>query len=84
MNDERNLEVRNWYMETFPTDELGNEIWEHITFNEIFSILHRRDTIYRLLAGDSVIRERVFAKLADVMNVSYDDIYNKWIGIDRN
>ena len=73
-----NMKIKKWYMENYPQDELGKEI-SNITFYELFEILDRRKDVYPYLADDSVVRERVFAKLAEIAEVSYDYIYDQWL-----
>lgn len=74
------MSVRTWYMATYPTDELGQEIDKNVTFYGIFDILDRHKDVYDVLPGDSVIRQRVFRGLAEVMDCDYDYIYDQWIG----
>ena len=58
------------------TDSVGSPYF-------IFSITNALDTykdIYEVVGvGDSVIRERIFVKLAEIMEVDYDYIYNQWL-----
>jgi hypothetical protein len=38
------------------------------------------EDVYRYIGvTDSVIRERLFEKLADTLNVKYDYVYNLWL-----
>lgn len=76
-----NTKVRDWYMKEFPDDELGQEIKRGITFYDVFEKMDRYKDIYDdiLEVRDSVIRERVFGKLADIMGVDYEEVYQQWI-----
>ena len=70
--------IKEWYMKEYPTDELGAEINNEITFEDLFVALDK--DVYEVLGvGDSVIRERCFEKLAEIMNVDYDYIFEKWL-----
>jgi hypothetical protein len=71
--------VRSWYISTFPNDELGVELnW--ITFGELSKVLDERKDVYAALGvGDSLVRERVFQKLAEIMNVEYRYVYEQWL-----
>lgn len=72
--------VKNWYVETYPTDELGLELNERLTFYDVFIVLDARKDIYKYLGvDDSIVRERVFGKLSEMMNVDYDYIYYQWL-----
>lgn len=69
--------VKDWYMEKYPTDELGKEINETVTFDDIYK---HTGLVYELLGvGDSVVRERVFGKIAELYEVNYSEIYNRWL-----
>lgn len=73
--------VKDWYIETFPTDELGEGLNADVTFENVFEALDAYQDIYIVLGGnaDSVIRERVFTRLAQIMHVDYDYIYEQWL-----
>lgn len=76
--------VRDWYIETYPHDELARSISKNITFEDVFNTLDRRKDVYKLLGvGDSAIRENVFAELAKIMKVDYDYIYDQWLLCDE-
>ena len=73
--------IKHWYCKNFPDDELGTELNPYKTFNDIVKALDSDEDVYGVLSvGDSVIRERVFAELADRMCVDYSEIYNRWLG----
>lgn len=51
-----------------------------ITFKDVFNTLDSYQDVYKLIGvDDSVVRERVFGKLSEIMKVDYDTIYNKWL-----
>lgn len=76
-----NETIKKWYLENYADDELGNELYDDVTFQDLYNGLLNHKAVYGLLGNDidSIIRERVFAELADRMNVSYDDIYDMWM-----
>lgn len=57
--------VREWYLHTFPTDDLGEEIAADIAFSDLYG---RKSTeVYEILGvEDSVIRERVEDQLREI------------------
>jgi hypothetical protein len=64
-------------------DELGVEINEKSTFNGLYKVLDNKGDVYHYIGvSDSLVRERVFEKLADIMGVKYDEIYQKWLDSD--
>lgn len=80
MNTTENTKIKEWYMTEYPTDELGAELNQDITFYDLFKVLDTYKSVYEALnVYDSIVRERVFSKLAEVMNVVYDYIYEQWL-----
>lgn len=74
------MKIREYYLETYPTDELGIEINSEATFEGLFRELDNYGDVYEYIGvGDSIIRERCFEKLADIMDVSYDEVYSQWL-----
>lgn len=72
--------IKDWYCEQYPTDELGFEIDSEITFYDLFRVLDAYGDVYEAMGvGDSIIRERAFEKLAEIMGVEYDYIYEQWL-----
>lgn len=75
--------IRDWYIAAYPEDELGLELNPNITFTGIFNFLrkpYKGVYVYDVLGvGDSLIRERVFARLAEIRKVDYDVIYDMWL-----
>lgn len=72
--------IKEWYLKEYPNDQLGNEINEKITFLDVFETLDSYGDVYELIGiGDSVIRERTFLKLAEIMQVEYNYIYEQWL-----
>lgn len=71
--------VRDWYCASYPEDDLGSSINEKVTFEDTFDCLDNHQNIYECLGvSDSIIRERVFNKLADIMDVDYNYLYEQW------
>lgn len=72
--------VREWYTQTYKTDELGQNINPQITFSDIFATLVAKEDIYEALrVGDSLIRERVFERMTELTNLEYEYFYNLWL-----
>lgn len=71
-------QIKPWYVKTYKSDELGKEISETVTFN---NVLKAPQSVYDLLdVTDSLVRERVFEEVSKRSGISYDDIYNRWLG----
>jgi hypothetical protein len=75
--------IKGFYVDTYPTDELGQEINDEASFEGLNKVLDCNIDVYEYLGvGDSLVRERVFAKLAELMGVSYNVIMDKWSSSD--
>ena len=73
--------LRDFYMTEFPDDELGGQITEGVTFDDLHDwLLHGYD-VYELLGGesDSIVRERLFEELSTLLGCKYDRIYYLWV-----
>ena len=72
--------IKEFYLSNYPADELGNEINTNATFVGLFHILDTYGDVYKYIGvADSIIRERIFEKLANEMAVDYNEIYNQWL-----
>jgi hypothetical protein len=79
----RRQSIKSFYVDTYPTDNLGQEINGEASFEGLNKVLDCNIDVYEYLGvGDSLVRERVFSKLAELMGVSYDVIYDKWLKSD--
>lgn len=77
-----NSNIKDWYIKEYPEDELGEGINSEITFKDIWNDIgniEEETNIY-----DSIVRERIFNKLAELLNVDYDIVYNKWIDSEED
>ena len=82
-----NSKIKEWYLKEYSTDSVGNDLLDNITFYDLFYALDRRKDIYMTLfgseeLGDSLVRERIFGKLAEIMGVDYNYIYEQWLLCD--
>jgi len=71
--------IKNWYKIRYSDDELGNSINKEVTFEHLFYALDCHADIYKFLGvGDSLIRERVFNKLAQLMGCDPKYVFDQW------
>lgn len=83
-----NTNVKTWYISEFSDDkEMGETLNENVTFQDVYNCLLKHDEdndIYDCLGGnsDTIVRERVFEKLADTLQKDYEFIYNLWLNIN--
>lgn len=73
--------LKAYYCREYPEDELGQEMPEEPTFTTLFDYLDSYQDVYSLMgrASDSIIRERLFSRLAELMEADYDYIYQQWL-----
>ena len=72
--------IREYYMENFPTDELGIEINENATLEGLYAVLTIGGDVYEYIGvGDSMIRERLFWAVSQLTSTPYNDLYAKWL-----
>ena len=72
--------LKEYYMKEYSTDELASEINENVTFYDLFIALDTYKDVYELIGvGDSLVRERLFRRLAEIMEVDYNYIYQQYL-----
>ena len=68
--------IKEFYLESYPTDELGIEIKEKVTFTGLLDVLHTNGDVYEYIGvWDSVVRERLFEKLSEILETPYNYVY---------
>ena len=77
----KDMNIKEFYLNEYPTDELGVELIETATFVGLLDVLHNntKDVYDYIGVGDSLVRERVFARLAEILEMPYDYVYNLWL-----
>ena len=76
----RDMTIREFYLENYPTDELGVEVNDGVTFSGLLNVLFTDGNVYEYIGvGDSIVRERLFEKLAEELGTPYDYVYNLWL-----
>lgn len=74
------MTIKEFYLNAYPTDELGLELNEKATFAGLVTILFSDMNVYDYIGVcDSLVRERLFEKLANELDTSYDWVYNLWL-----
>lgn len=78
--------VRKWYEHDFADDAISVEDMDpSITFEVAASYVvpdaSGEDRFYNKMGSvDSFVRESIFTKIAEIYGVSYDDVYETWMG----
>ncbi len=74
------MKIKNYYLENYPTDELGVELNEEANFTGLLNELYNDGDVYEYIGVyDSLVRERLFEHLAEILDASYDYVYNLWL-----
>ncbi len=72
--------VKEWYTSTYPTDDLGQEINDKITFADIQATISSGKDVYEVLGvSDNLVRERAWARLAELRGTTYANVYDEWM-----
>ena len=74
------MNIKEYYMDKYPQDELGLELNENATFVGLLNCLYEGNDVYEYIGeGDSLIRERLFENLALLTNKPYHYIWDLWL-----
>ena len=74
------MNIKKWYTAAYPSDDMACELYDHTDFLGLYHALINSNDIYDFLgASDSLIRERVFLRLSELLKVEYDYVYNLWL-----
>ena len=72
------IKIKDWYSQQYPNDNIVDKLRDGVTFLDLFDTLDNYGNVYELIfktGGDSIVRERCFEKLAEIMKCDYDYIY---------
>ena len=74
------MNIREFYVNNYPTDDLGMGINPKATFAGLLNQLIVGGDVYEYLyVYDSIVRERLFERLAKELEVSYEYVYKLWL-----
>ena len=74
------MTIREFYLENYPTDELGVEVNDGLTFSGLLNVLFTDGNVYEYIGVcDSIVRERLFERLAEELGTPYDYVYDLWL-----
>lgn len=70
--------IRKWYVKAYPTDDLGPELVGN--FAGALETMAKGGDIYDYMGvGDSLVRERLFTRLSEMLGLDYDHVYELWL-----
>ena len=74
------MKIREFYSKAYPSDEMGKSINPEATFDGLVQTLSNCQDVYEYLyVYDSIIRERLFEKLSEILDCEYEVIYQRWL-----
>ena len=74
------MTIKQFYLETYPTDDMGQDIKDDATFVGFVTELFGDGDVYKYIGVyDSLVRERLFEELAKQLNKPYDFVYELWL-----
>lgn len=75
-----NIPLKRWYVNKHGDDAICMQLNGRVTFDALWKAICNGEDVYKLIGvADSIVRERLFAELANRMELDYTDIYNKWL-----
>ena len=76
------MTIKQFYLEKYPTDDMGNDMNNDTTFLGLVTELSGGKDVYDYLGVyDSLIRERLFSELAKQLKTTYDEVYQLWLNL---
>lgn len=91
-----NSNIKKWYRESYKLfaeeegfdsvidKEAEEDLEENITFGELYERMKNKEYIYDIIGDvDSVVREKIMAKLADILGVEYDVIFKLYLNHNK-
>lgn len=73
------LPVREWYMREFADDPMGERLRQNLTWADLLERMRCGENFHEIInVCDTVVRERIFTRLAEMLLVPYEVIYQLW------
>ena len=71
--------IKEWYQGNFPDDEVGEKLNGEASFTDFF-VAVATGTVYKTMGvGDSLVRERLFERLSEILGKPYAYVYDIWL-----
>lgn len=78
------INLKKWYKKRYPSDTMAEQLNAEVNLLDVLDGMIAGRDIYDIIeAIDSLIRERIFRKLSEVMGVSYIIIYSLWLESEK-
>lgn len=77
------INLKEWYTLHYPHDSLGRELNGDLTLLDVFFRMAKGEDIYKIIGVlDSLVRERIFKGMSEIMGIPYFIIYHMWLEND--
>lgn len=75
------VSMKDWYAKQYPddTEAISMDWGTNVLFRDLFEGLDGEKDVHSLYPSDSVVRERLFAHLSDILKCDYSTIYYQWL-----
>lgn len=78
----KNINIQDIYRQHYPQDKEGLFINDKTNLLDLADAIVKDEDVYSVIVvRDSIVRERLFYELSNLLCVSYDVIYDTWLGI---
>jgi hypothetical protein len=78
-----NRSIKNWYQSDYGFGAGAGYIRKNLQFKTVLGKMIKGENFYQIVFtngfADSIVRERIFEKLAELLGVTYKEIYNIWL-----
>lgn len=78
-----NSSIKNWYQSAYGFGAGAGYIRKNLQFKTVLEKMIKGEDFYQIVFtngfADSIIRERIFEKLAELSGKSYNKIYDIWL-----
>ena len=85
-NHQLDAHLRDWHKLNCPWDDIWRVMRHNTTFRDLLRYIERGGDVYNVIffpgEGDSIVRERLFNALAEMLGVDYDAVYYAWLGTE--
>lgn len=78
----KNINIQDIYRQHYPQDKEGLFINDKANLLDLADAIVKDEDVYSvIIVRDSIVRERLFVELSNMLGVNYDVIYDTWLGI---
>lgn len=81
----KNINIQDIYRQHYPQDKEGLFINDKTNLLDLADAIVKDIDVFSVISfRDSIVRERLFVELSNMLDVNYDVIYDTWLGIEAD